>query len=148
MPKLLDILLALDPEDLRALSTIIIERHPDGHWQARLSVCRNKFSQTPNFRPGISMTAWERVADREYRLDLDEIERDRHIRAQVADVQHTAIVGRLNMARFDRDDRTTKYVIKTHAGSQAERTQWLLRLNERPENMIYSRGPSIFGDRS
>lgn len=149
MRNLLDIVLALDAEDRRALSTIIIERSRDGGWQARCSICRDQYAEGAaverianqeigaDIPPGIGMMAWVRVPDQEYPLDLDEIERDRSLRAQASALQASGLVGQLDMARFDRADQATSYVLKTHAGSQRERTQWLLSLRERPENTIY-----------
>lgn len=139
MPNLLDIILALDDEDRRALSAIWIERGSAGIWQARCSIARQQYGERAHTcPPGVGLTAWVRVPDQIYPLDLDEIERDRHMRAQALAVQQSGIVGMLDLARYDRADRETRYLIKTHAGTQKERTQWLMRLNERPENTIYS----------
>jgi len=137
MPKLLDIILALDAEDRRALSAIWIERSPDGGWQARCSICRDKFSNS-SVSPGVGLMAWERVPNQEYPLDLDELDRDRAMRAQAAALQESGLIGTLDLARYDREDRSTAYLIKTHAGSQRERTHWLLSLKERPENTLYA----------
>jgi len=151
--KLLDIIMALQSEDRRALSAIWIERAADGSWQARCNIARDKFTgcdSAPDLEqivssqigdvvipPGIGFMAWERVEDQVYPLDLDELARDEGIRAQAAAVQDSGMIGRLDMARYDRADRSTAYLIKSHAGSQSERTRWLMGLRERPENTIY-----------
>lgn len=137
MIKLLDIILAMEAEDRRALSAIWIERGRSGGWQARCSICRDKYAES-GAMAGIAMMVWERVPDQEYPLDLDEIERDRSVRAQAYALQESGMVGKIDMARFDGADHTTKYLIKTHAGSQQERTRWLLGLRARPENTIYN----------
>jgi len=140
MARLLDIVLALGAEDLRCLSSIRIERCNDGAWQARCNICRDKYASRESRLRGVSLMAWERVHDQEHPLDLDEIERDRDMRAQATSLQVSGLVGLLDMARFDSADRRTSYLIKTHAGSQAERSRWLMGLRERPENTIWLTG--------
>ena len=140
MARLLDIVLALGAEDLRCLSSIRIERSRLGGWQARCNICRNMYEDGPSGVQGISLTSWVRVPDQEYPLALDELQRDRDVRAQAAALQASGLVGRLDMARFDCEDRRTSYLIKTHAGSQVERSRWLMRLLERPETTIWLTG--------
>jgi hypothetical protein len=137
MRRLLDILLALDTEYLRAVSAIWIERDGRGGWQARLSIARDKYDAPDAGIAGVAMMIWERVPDQCYPLNLDEIERDADVLGQAREVQQSGLIGRLDMARYDAIDRSTSYLIKSHAGTQAERTTWLLGLRERPENMIY-----------
>ena len=137
MAKLLDIVLAFAADDLRAISAITIERAASGGWQARTNIFRNKFSHAASEVPGISQMFWERVPDQVAALDLSEISRDADMRMQVAAVQSSGLLGSLQLARYDRDDRCTSYLVKSHAGCQRERTAWLLGLQERPENTIY-----------
>jgi hypothetical protein len=154
MPKLLDIILALHDEDRRALSAIWIERAADGEWQARFSIARNQYAEgqaierianhplgeapdTQDLPRGIAMVAWVRVPDQIYPIDIDELQRNTDVRAQAHAVQESGLIGKLDMARYDRADRSTSYLIKSHAGSQEERTAWLLSLRERPENTIF-----------
>lgn len=138
MPKLLDILLDLPREDLLAVSAISIERSNSGNWQARLNIFRNKYSEH-DLHEFVGMQAWERVPEQCYPLDLDEVERDADIRQQAAAVQESGIIGKLNMARFDSAAGHTRYLIKSHAGSQQERSRWALTIKERPENTIWQR---------
>jgi len=137
MARLLDIVLALGAEDLRCLSAVALERSRSGGWQARCNICRDKYASGDTRVRGVSLMAWERVPDQEHPVDINEIDRDRDVRAQVAGLQSSGLVGRLDMARFDGADRLTSYLIKTHAGSQAERSTWLMGLRERPEHTIY-----------
>lgn len=137
MARLLDIILALGTEDLRCLSAITIERANNGGWQARCNICRDTHQEGPSGVRGVSLIAWERVPDQEYPLDLNDLARDRDMQSQAASLQASGLVGKLDMARFDSADRRTSYLIKTHAGSQAERTKWLMGLRERPENTIW-----------
>lgn len=137
MVRLLDIVLDLTSEDLRCLSAITLERERHGGWQARCNICRDTHTQEPSGVRGVSMMAWERAPDQEYPIDIDELRRDADVRSQVRAVEQSGLIGRLDVARFDGADHRTSYLIKSHAGSQPERSRWLMGLRERPENTIW-----------
>ena len=142
--RLLDIILAMDDDDRRALSAITIERTGGGEWQARLSICRSQYGAEEAI-PGVSLRSWVRVPDQYHPLDLDELRRDSDVRVQAVMVQLSGLIGQLDMARYD-SDRRTSYLIKSHAGSQQERTRWLMGLRERPENTIWEAEPRFPSD--
>jgi hypothetical protein len=133
--RLLDIILTLSDQDRRDLSSIAIDRNDAGEWIATLSISR---MQPPPDLPGIkddlrrdhpevSCTALMRVPDQEHPIDLEESNVSESVRAQAIILQESGLVGKLDMAKYDRATRTTGYKIKTHAGSQAERTAWATR---------------------
>lgn len=135
--RLLDIILTLSEQDRHDLSLIAIERNERGAWYAKLSISRMQTAEdqtaiqadvdhlSPN--PHVTVTALERVPDQEHPIDIDEINVSESVRAQAGVLQESGLVGRLDLARYDRANRTTGYKIKTHAGSQAERTAWIMR---------------------
>lgn len=75
---------------------------------------------------GVSVAGWTRWPDLERDLDaLAEVEE------QIRDLYATGLLGTLDAARFTPLTDPTqppRWTVKTHAGSQAERSAWLLSL--------------------
>lgn len=141
MATLIDLVLALDDSHLARLSSIFIhQRQADlltgGPWQADLHYAgcvpvrpadsaRLYISDMPK---GVTVTARE-SDDTTHELDVTDPP-DPCIRAQIAALHDSRLVGWLDAARHEHEPSgRLEYVIKTHAGSDAERADWLRALN-------------------
>lgn len=142
MQTLIETVRNLDPSLRDYLSSIRIV--PQGSWyQAALSFCLyssygdpdepveteiSRYTITTDLTrspKGGCATASERQPDMVVAIDPAT-----HPEAQISDLYASGLVGKLNMVRFLTSDGSSvrSWVIKTHAGSQEERSAWLLSL--------------------
>lgn len=82
---------------------------------------------TANMPEGVSLAGWERYPDQQRPVTLDV-----PIPDQIAALEDAGMVGSLDAARFDGGSDAvragypaTRWIVKTHAGSQNERMAWL-----------------------
>lgn len=134
---ILDVLTGLPPVLLRAASGLTvrtIDDDPD-HAEVAVSIAlmlpmagstlttpRHEVTiDTDDLPSGVGVTGFGRYPDQIRIIPLIEPLVD-----QLAAVERSGIAGHLDVARFDADAPTyPHWHVKTHAGSQAERTAWL-----------------------
>ena len=77
--------------------------------------------------PGITLSGHVRVADSIHALVLrwqERIDPQAEVHAMLRAVHKSGVVGALDIARFD-SGGAPHWIVKTHAGSDAERAAWL-----------------------
>lgn len=121
--SLADHVAASPPEMQRAISSIWIGEAA-GRWIARASI--STFLSDPGLDPvlpdGVSRAAIHRHPDVEWDLDPT-----MSVEIQIRTLHATGMLGSLDAARYNGSDCAPSWVVKTHAGTQAERTAWMLR---------------------
>lgn len=141
---LTDIVQSLEPIFLRSLDAIIVDFHGD-HATARLTFHLYTQGDTAaagpyvisfddhNLPDGVESCALLHWPDRTVPLTLR-----LPVETQIRDLDATGLVGTLDAARFDADalqvemglHPPSRWIIKTHAGTQTERVAWLQSLRQ------------------
>lgn len=131
MTTLTEIVCELEPVFVASLSAIRIEM-ADGEAVAVLN-CALFTDQVPDYvraadlPPGVGLTARVRWPDQRRPLSMDV-----PIDQQIRDLHASGLVGSLDAARFQEVSggrRAIRWLVKTHAGSDAERFAWLKSLS-------------------
>jgi hypothetical protein len=142
MQTLVEIVRDLDPLLREHLGAVRIEPHADG-FTATLSFCPYEAARQPSETlgtetvhhvltadlhappPGVAATAADRWPD-----EIVELDPATPADAQIRQLDASGLVGRVRAARLDAPDGgpTRAWIAETHAGSDAERANWLLSL--------------------
>lgn len=135
---LIEIIGDLEPVLHDTLSTIRLEWRPEGA-TAQLSFCLSRWAgkqsvlhdhaiavDQTDLPAGIAVTSFERWPDRFSRLALTP-----DAKTQIRDLDRLGTLGRLDASEYrvtegDRSNHAAiSWIIKTHAGSDAERAAWI-----------------------
>jgi len=131
MRTLAEIIASLEPVELRAVSALRIEGE-----SCRVSIALFLPGAGPAILPehiadvdldfldlpeGITVSGWTRYPDIERAVMPVDVE------GQIREVEESGLLGHLDVSRYEVEGRAW-WIVKTHAGSDAERAAWLVSL--------------------
>lgn len=146
--RLLDIILAMPKKESRYIASIKISDTREEGWAITINYRRFRpwtvepsqigpyevRSSSEPLPKGIESFGFIRVPDTDHLLTVNGEMPVEDIESQIRLLQGSGLLGNIDAARFEHEKGILEWIIKTHAGSDKERRDWLesLKENERP----------------